>query len=439
MPQLLTDNDLLARYLSGDITARQEAELERRALTDVDLRAAMKGIQAAPEHNHTASLERMLRGVKERATEKPPVAPSVATVRSLPPPRRPLMKYWWGAAAGVALLVVAIFLLPKLLPHDAGLVAYEPESEQSFPMEIPPSASATEADVDGLVVEEVATPAPAPPPAAPVPTQSAPPPNPAPASSPNLSLEQETEEIASAEAATMAPEEEMVIEELASEPAELLVTPPAPAPVPRPSQANARRQRSETVAIPTVTGFVLDEFGRPVAGAIIRLPGLPTGIKTDSTGAFSLVATPASSQLIIEAEGFEAEEVTVANDQALLQITLNEIIPADNDPLGASSVVEFEVDGTGLTTRRPTAYATVSEGLRPLRKRIQAAAPPETAGETVRVSFLVYPGGRLADLEFKGTPSAAARSYVATALRETDGWRVEHTDDAVRVSLKFNL
>ena len=97
MTNSYSDTDLLRRYLRGDIDARQEAELERRATLDAGLRTAMEGIRIAPEHDHPASVSRMLAKARTGAVPKP------ATRRWRP------SRYWWGAAACLLLLFALVF------------------------------------------------------------------------------------------------------------------------------------------------------------------------------------------------------------------------------------------------------------------------------------------------------------------------------------------
>ena len=143
-----TDNDLLARYLRGDIDARQEAELERRATSDPDLQAALDGINATPEHDHAASVARMMAAARggNAAVEQPVMLESgqagEAKVRRLP-------RYWWAAAAALLLLVAIVFLLPgwndsegpSALAREADLAPATADAAE--PLDYEPSAAAT--------------------------------------------------------------------------------------------------------------------------------------------------------------------------------------------------------------------------------------------------------------------------------------------------------
>ena len=441
MPTPLTDNDLLARYLSGDITARQEAELQRRALTDTDLRAAMEGIELLPEADHAASVERMLNRVTKQAEDETPIAQPTAAIRALPQTRRPLVRYWYGAAAGVAVLLVAIFLLPKFLPPDAGLVAYEPQTEESFPMEVPAEPSLADDAPESMVEFIEAEPVPE---ATQPPTRRtspAPPPTPAPATPPQTITAINRERVAAT-----APEPAPVIEqEVVAEEVESLYeidgavanTKRKQTQAPAPMQAQGRR--STVIELPTINGRVLDEFGVPIAGATVRLPGLPTGITTDSSGSFQLIADAVTTEFIVEATGYETEQVTSVDNAEPVQINLESTPAPVNVADEVGSSVTYDLDETGFPTRRQRSFATVDEGLRNLRRRIMDEAPEALRGQRVKVSFLVNPAGLLSRLNFKDDASPAARDYVSEALRATEGWSVRYGDEPVRVFLKFNL
>ena len=125
MSEKLTDNELLDRYLSGAITAPQEAELERRALSDPILANALAGLGAFPEEDHAARVANMTKGVRAKVKE--------ARVR-------PLGRY--AAVAAVALLLVAaVFLLPQFANEGATELAMETKSAPQEENKSSPSLS----------------------------------------------------------------------------------------------------------------------------------------------------------------------------------------------------------------------------------------------------------------------------------------------------------
>lgn len=445
----LTDNELLRRYLRGDINAAQEAELERRAATDPLLAEAMEGIRAFPAHDHAAGIQAML--VKARPAEAKPVMQAS---------RRRLPKYWWAAAAGFLLVLAAMFLLPLGLVEDAREVAMaeEPVASEAAPASPPatqrePFETDEESDAEVERSENIASP----------------PPPPAPAAAPV------SPQIATAKQEAI-PLEPVVTEEETTEFLDEMVVETTPAssgsattPIVTNSGADAgarvraRKQqaveqtsapasnqtnelRNETSAFtkrqPTyLTGSITDQDGTPVANALVRQPGLPLGERTDSNGVFRMNFDATTTLLNIEAEGYEDEQVELVPNGEDLQITL-EAIPSrapDYFQTGAVENIDVESITGGRYGRKPPGYARPDEGFKTLRERIESSRPEALPAGRVKVSFLVDPDGQLSEFKFKGRTEQATRDYVRRALLATPGWEVRRGDEPVRVHLGFNF
>lgn len=116
-------------------------------------------------------------------------------------------------------------------------------------------------------------------------------------------------------------------------------TPPAPAPTPVPTEATPPVSApSETPASPSgdldVTGKVVDVFGKPRAGATVRLETAPQQrTTTDARGRFKLRA-PLGATLIVEAAGFDVGLATVTGatvDEVVLIAEQSETIEIQSD------------------------------------------------------------------------------------------------------------
>lgn len=68
------------------------------------------------------------------------------------------------------------------------------------------------------------------------------------------------------------------------------------------------------IATKTISGKVIDEAGKPVAGASVMVKNSSQGVATDSNGKFTLNLDPASTQLVISAIGTETQEADFKND-----------------------------------------------------------------------------------------------------------------------------
>ncbi|MEL6275060.1 MAG: hypothetical protein AAFU03_08160, partial [Bacteroidota bacterium] len=101
-------NHLLRRYLRGEVGAREEAELDRRAASDAFLADALEGYRSSTESDHISTTQR-LRGQLPRARKQ------VGYIR------------YWAAAAALLLVVSVAVLLPINLPNKAASVAMQEE------------------------------------------------------------------------------------------------------------------------------------------------------------------------------------------------------------------------------------------------------------------------------------------------------------------------
>ncbi|MEL7163148.1 MAG: carboxypeptidase-like regulatory domain-containing protein, partial [Bacteroidota bacterium] len=312
-------HELLRRYFSGDLTAPEETELERRANQDPVLAEALTGLRQVPEADHTARVGGMLASVRRQAE-------TGATVRKIASrSRRPV----YAAVAAVLLLLVTVALWSRLAPREA---ASELALEESEPF-VPPAST-----------DLAPAPEPVPvPKQEPTVTNTAPPEPASGTSTRNLRPRPETA------AETEAAELDVVVEETTAG-----APPTPPAPLPSPSltapkrennkleeeiaeaaaaedqRAQARQRQREKfrreldAAIDDgsrlLIGRITDANGEPIDRALVRLPGLPLGQRTDTSGIFRMEVDAVASLLEISHPDFEAEKFTLPREDEDLQI-----------------------------------------------------------------------------------------------------------------------
>ncbi|PPK85484.1 carboxypeptidase family protein [Neolewinella xylanilytica] len=408
LPTEYRDEELLHRWISGAITAPEEAELERRAAADPALHEALSGYQATPEEDHVARVSAM-------------------TARGRPTAARPTLFARYAAAATVLVLLgIAALLLPRYFDAPEPAIAMErtqptlpdrpaASPENTAPAPPPPAphaASPSEPDATTSIARRESVEAEVP---APDEAESAP------------------EALPDAEMPTPAAEQELPqLQRNRPAPAPTLAAPPAPEPVAQP----LRRLAIATPPQP-VSGRVTDEDGNPIAEAEVYRLGQPLGTRTDSTGTFRIPYDATLSQIVVTHPNYEEETVEVFDTGALLQISMNEVPerPRFRTWTETASVSEVPLEAN----RAPRPQARPEEGYRELRRRIENERPATVPAGKVKVSFLVQEDGSLTDFRFRGQPNGATMDYVGKALVESSTWQVVRGESPVRVyfTLRF--
>jgi len=454
-------NQLLRRYLNGALTAPEEAELERRALTDQPLAEAMRGLQSAPAEDHLARVARMTAGARQAAKKSGRgIGTSKASGRG---------SARWLAAATLLLLLVAgsLFFLPGLLERPTEelamtkeaappVAALEPASQpKSAPAEElsvakEPEVQSITTTVDDEDKGKIFTPtAPTPPASNPRPRQNR---DAAEAEARKKIIGQrraetsqkvETERAERAEAEQVAARRESV-------------PPPAPSVPPAPTVAPATLADEEIVVEiqgklaqpPTnrwgeplppgnyLSGRITNENSVPILNALVRLPGLPIGERTDSNGIFHLPADDIAGYIKVEHPDYEAETVEISSTDRALQVSL------DRKPFqpvrGRGEVTQNEGRAFIVLDQTP-GYALPLKGIRDLRKRIETDKPEGLAPGKYKFSFQVNVDGTLTDFKFRGRPDRAVMDYIGETMVKTSVWRIEKGEEPVRVYFKVIL
>ncbi len=368
--------DLLRRWISGAITAPEEAELERRAQSEPELREALVGLQAAPEADHQAHIARMMERVQ----------PGLKAV-----PRTRARYTTYAIAASVAtLLGLSVWLLPQYF------------------------AAGDEAEI----ALERRAPVPAAPPT-PLPNDAAP-------AAPPQSTAAPVEEVAKEEAAGEAPAE-------VANTASVRKITPLSAPAPR----AATETPTLPAPPPPLTGEVTDEEGNPIVGAEVLRLGQALGERTDSNGVFRLPQDRTLNEIMVRAAGYEQETVELFGVDEQLQIGLTPLASRAGADAFAENAARAEITMEPLIKQQSRALPV--EGYRQLRERIEAGRPEGVPAGKVRVSFLVQPDGTLTDFRFRGQPDRATMDYVGTTLVESSAWEVSDQSGPVRVYFKLRF
>lgn len=441
-------NELLDRYISGAITAPQEAEMERRAASDPVLADALAGLMDFPEEDHAVNVEAMMAGVLKKVQAGPQVQGKVKEAKV-----RPLGRYL-AAASVLLLLTVAVFLLPQFnnsseelamkteapasAPAPAPVPTPQAGNDQELSIELAPAA---EADAKA----EPTSPAPPSPTldprprpeaaatAAPVAAAPAPPAITVPgALADEVEIAEEMEDVAFE--ALPAP-----VQPIAKDEAGIRVEAERNASETANQAARKKRERPNDLANGALIrrtpnkliGRITDENGEPIIDALIRLPGLPLGERTDTNGIFLLNTDATTSIINISHPDYEDESLDISNRREDIQITLEEKDQLDyrawTDSWSAVTIpVGPELPG----------YALPEEGYNALRERIEAGRPDSVALGKVKLSFLVNPDGTLEDFVFRGQPSQETMDYIGGVIARTSIWEVMRGEEAVRVYFK---
>ncbi|MTB51638.1 hypothetical protein [Lewinella sp. W8] len=438
---------LLRRYLSGAITAPEEAELERRARKDPALAEAMEGLRMFPEEDHALRVQRMLAGAGQQ--QAPPTG---ARVRKINWQR-------WSIAAGLLLLLgVAAFWLPTAfdaagdsmamesapapdapattVPEPALLDEAAPEEPAPIPqtrdLQSPAPTSEAVGSVnrpdpeDDLMEESLAADRTEPAVVPPVVASTPPPPPPPPAPVEELATEEEYAEAEPPAVEDALPGVTPSAEATATDREKMEPT------------AMRRRQSAPEAAgnapeAEYLRGRVTTVNGAPIQNALVRIPGLPLGERSDSNGSFQIQIDQTISRLMISHPDYEDEDLEVPEAGQDLQVSMSpEERESGHDWAQDAAATKIEID-------KSPGYARPEEGYGDLRKRIEANRPEGLPSGKVKVSFLVNLDGSLTDFRFRGRPDSATMEYVGRTLVETSSWNVVKGEKPVRVHFKLRF
>lgn len=416
-----TTDDLLRRYLSGSVTAPEEAELERRARTDRPLADALAGLRAHPEADHAARVARLR-----------------ARARGAVPRRRPAYARYAAAAAVLLLVGVAALWLPRMIsPDDAVAQTAEPAPSAPERTESGPAETIDLSAADGL------EPTPTSPARSDSPSggqeaytaPATPPSNPKPSDASKRSGSRSS-----------ADESEVITESITEKVVAGNSAPPPPVrsraagaeSVPKLSAPRTLAPTPNAGGLGPISTFregrVTNENGVPVVGAEVTLAGQPLGQTTDSSGVFRLPAGGMITEVEVIHPNYETESVELTAGSGPVQISLDRKLFQREEPVyDPSPGVTIDLDNDAPSFARPT------EGYAALRRRLETEAPDDLPTGKYKFSFLVNLDGTITDITFRGSPPRAVMDYLGTALVRTSEWSVVSGEEPVRVYFRVRL
>lgn len=322
---------LLQRRITGHAGAEDERMLSKQAAEDPFLQDALEGLDAFPEGDHAARLERLQNHLQSRTQ------------------RRIIPLFVQRAAAAV--LVLGLFGLGWWLLSDGQEQISGPSAPQAVviqPADPKPDAPAPIADNTSSPIAQMPKSRPTPATTSPQQTAALPPPSRpddlAAADKPaTIAPTEAPGHTAAAELADVAPEAEQKKESVA--------------PKMQPDVAKSQPSRAATAAPaspaagPVPAGFRIitgkisdDDTGEPLIGATVLLEGTQQGTVTDYDGSYRLQipAKDADARLVVAYTGYESKVVEAGEQQKL------------NVRLDASSATLSEVVVLGGTRKRKT-------------------------------------------------------------------------------------
>ncbi len=396
---------LLRRWLSGEIRATEEQQLDRGAEEDPFLRDALDGYRQHPEADHEAAMNRIRGKLQERSRRG-----GGGYVRRLPRV---------AAAAAMLLLIGAVLWLINLPGGGDGAALSERDMRRPRQMEqIEPKETVAE-EAETATGAELQT-EPLPPPEAETAreekqvTTAAPPPKPEARREEALALD-------SPPAADIAAAEPAPALDSFSEAAGL--TAPAAA-----RQALRESPQEDSLAqARQLVGLITTSSDDPVTGAQIQLPGADFGTVTDSSGQFQLEAPAWQEQLVIYRPGYADAVITVEQGQAL-NITLEEGERAATRERAAKRLAPPQplTEGTQAFVWPPP---QPEGGFDALEKYVDTHRQyPEAATHglegTVHLQFTVEPGGELSNFKVLESPGDPLSREAIRLLQNGPAWEL---------------
>lgn len=397
--------ELLKKWLSGDATHTDEADMETRAHSDEFLAEAIEGYREFPDDDHQWHLDK-LRGRLFQNKKK----------------RRPVFVYLPRIAAAAAVLVVAWWLLAPLLKSE-GEALTEAAKTSTPNVEVPENQQAVEHYLtdsatqqnEGLADEE-ALPEAAPPPASAGAVEQTPTP-------PNAQPEQ----------ARIAAVENQLKTNARPSPSMEVLPPPAARVKEQVDTTLTSLNSGEMTALDapatySISGKVLDaQSGDPLIGASIQVLGSSAGAITDVNGVFQLPLPESRTKLQVSYTGYETQQVEVSVGSPV-NVALHPASSALSEVVvtGRKAVQKKDV-ATALTTTEAD-QASPKGGWkkweRYLRRKLQypdEARSKGVEGEVV-LQFVVAPDGRPTRITVVKSLSSACDAEAVRLLQNGPKW-----------------
>ncbi|WP_020538730.1 carboxypeptidase-like regulatory domain-containing protein [Lewinella cohaerens] len=438
--------DLLQRWTTGEITAREEAELLTAAQQDLFLQEALAAYQGQADHDHAARLDR----IRSKTSQRQPIVRMIGR--------------WTAIAASVLLLVTVSWwtLREEGFSDMASPVAMEesataPSSPKISEDQAAESPAFTEAE-ELSTAEPIAQSSPLKEATTPKDSQEdkllsrkdesqiaadATRPPATYNSETNLGAGATSDEVLAgraeedtfssrtlpvdSEAIVLETREAVEADELSPPPAPRMAAPATSPTYPAQNQAYARQDEPTRISnsgIPVpatgyriIEGYVTDAEGFPLIGASIVTPGAANGTVTDLDGFYRITVANEIKTLSISYTGFASTQVNV-DDENQLDVTLAEAVALD------------EVVVTGYAAKKrgqaeaSTGTAQPIKGFRALRDYVVANTPDNTPRARIKLRFLVQADGSLTDFEVLKSTNVGQNSLAIQLLEQGPKWEV---------------
>lgn len=438
----------LRRWIQGDVTQKEESQLEREAREDLFLQEALEGYRRFPESRHQQRLDRM----REQLQSKP--RKRGALLISMP--------YRIAAASAVVLTIGLFWLLNPGPPQELAESAAPAQSvetdqrvaEKPTLTENTPIISATEETAkevqEPAAAEEVLAFRDDQPQDALADRQEQ--------EAPQVYASRSREDLLSENRKSKASSEIAVVEkpQLRANPNPVVVSPgstPSQPPV-----VTIPPSELDKVAAPTspshekkdfpvggvnlgnptgvrlITGKVMDSSGTPLNGVLVVSPGDRTGTITNLNGQYEILLDSGVQKLEFQRTGYHLQRVDLPENGGVVQVTLDEAAPTVDKVLAKEEASKKRKKNkssaavTGLTSQGNIAAPLV--GYKRFENYLQLnlnypelALENDVSGEVV-LSFTIEPDGTLSNVRALQGPGYGLEQEAIRLIQGGSKWKI---------------
>lgn len=455
--------DALRRWITGDITQKEEIRLDEQAGEDPFLREALEGYRRFPKANHEASLESLRRRLRPEGKSR----------------KLPVIRFPYRIAAGVAILLAVglfWFLNPAGQPEMASVEKKESarsgaaedraaDEEAEGPTrppvveELRPNTAQLDIPAPGQDAEQARVRPPAMREAAPAvsntPNDSAlafaeeaeneflqPIPPARRRSELSVAQEQEDSSVPLPAAAQKSSADSRVSASPAASP------PPPPPPVSDFTLGGVKLESATGSRL--INGRVLDPAGTPLNGVLVVTPGERIGTITNVDGKYQILLDSNIQRLEFQRTGYAPQRVTIPAKGDFVQVTLDESsatisqLAEAKTQAGERARANPQVSGALLDVNVAQPMVSFRRFERYLQRKLQypqEALEQGVSGEVI-LSFTIQPNGDLKNIQALQGPGAGLNEEAIRLLQEGPKWEITNGGDkeiTIIYRLNFSL